>query len=533
MAHSMRRGVAMYALLSLLGSSRVGASTFGYNYTASPGCSGPTTLSGRSGTEYGSQHTPRSLRAAYAASCCAALPVVLSNARASTLVVQIAGPYCWGSYNSQCSGTEQSPINIAHASKAPESWHELHFTTSTCQSAYFFNTGHTWEVSTGTTCHGAHELDFNKVEYELESIVFRSPSEHTIGGAQYDGEVQLVHQTSAGAKLILSVLLREVDDESMRNSFLDFLWGLGTNRFTGAPNNVTGNWSTYANKSSGVYTSRAIDPYAEIVPSSPKYYAYTGSLTEPPCTEQVQWIVMSQIGRVSKLQLESFRASLAGVNGNVSNIGIPGQYGNSRPVRPLGSRSVYFFSGAPSDHSAHEAHEVDSGLIIHSALVPMQYFISSIGVIILAAGGLIFAAGLTRYFARVFYYWAFPTVKFVFIKTTLASMRFHFARTVVLVLEILVCADLLDTLTTPVHHQTWYLLGYISILVAIRTILSLHISTEIEELRTTKHTERSQHGVDNNLDSVHGQAHLGRPQPADPFRQHKSFDDSKGHSKHI
>ena len=64
----------MYALLSLLGSSRVGASTFGYNYTASPGCSGPTTLSGRSGTEYGSQHASRSLRAAYAASCCAALP---------------------------------------------------------------------------------------------------------------------------------------------------------------------------------------------------------------------------------------------------------------------------------------------------------------------------------------------------------------------------------------------------------------------------------------------------------------------------
>jgi len=56
-------------------------------------------------------------------------------------------------------------------------------------------------------------------------------------------------------------------------------------------------------------TSKPLDtPIAdlEIMPESPAHYQYSGSLTTPPCTEGVLWLVVKEIGSVSGEQVEKF-----------------------------------------------------------------------------------------------------------------------------------------------------------------------------------------------------------------------------------
>ena len=63
----------------------------------------------------------------------------------------------------------------------------------------------------------------------------------------------------------------------------------------------------------------------QLLPSDRHAYRYQGSLTTPPCSEGVTWIVFSEPHQLSKQQIDDF---VAIVNGN------------NRPVQPLGERKV-------------------------------------------------------------------------------------------------------------------------------------------------------------------------------------------------
>ena len=54
-------------------------------------------------------------------------------------------------------------------------------------------------------------------------------------------------------------------------------------------------------------------------------YRYEGSLTTPPCSEGVKWLVMTTPIEMSPEQVAQFRAIL---------------HGNNRPVQPLNGRTV-------------------------------------------------------------------------------------------------------------------------------------------------------------------------------------------------
>ena len=61
------------------------------------------------------------------------------------------------------------------------------------------------------------------------------------------------------------------------------------------------------------------------LPPSTAAYSYIGSFTTPPCTENVEWIVLRDPIKASRAQLEAFAARL---------------HHNNRPVQPLHDRKV-------------------------------------------------------------------------------------------------------------------------------------------------------------------------------------------------
>jgi carbonic anhydrase len=64
----------------------------------------------------------------------------------------------------------------------------------------------------------------------------------------------------------------------------------------------------------------------EMLPAERDYYQFTGSLTTPPCSEGVLWLVIKKPATASKAQLEAFSTTMG--------------FANNRPVQPLNARQV-------------------------------------------------------------------------------------------------------------------------------------------------------------------------------------------------
>ncbi len=63
-----------------------------------------------------------------------------------------------------------------------------------------------------------------------------------------------------------------------------------------------------------------------LFPNNHAYYRFSGSLTTPPCTEGVRWIVLKKPAFVSKAQIDAFKK-------------VMGQ-DNNRPVQAINAREI-------------------------------------------------------------------------------------------------------------------------------------------------------------------------------------------------
>lgn len=122
--------------------------------------------------------------------------------------------------------------------------------------------------------------------YELTRIVFHRPSEISIGGKTFALEAQLLHQSDDGKQAIVSVLLETGTENPAVQTVL---------------NNLP------LEKGGEVTPPGQGFDVARLLPEGRRYYTFMGSLTTPPCTEDVQWLVLKQPQQISPEQLAIFQ----------------------------------------------------------------------------------------------------------------------------------------------------------------------------------------------------------------------------------
>ena len=220
-----------------------------------------------------------------------------------------AGPNQWGDLSNDflsCRvGADQSPIEIESGANAglinvtsdsslptiSPNWSPSGLTV--------MNNGHTVEMLYD---EGSH-LEFEGSTLPLKQFHFHSPSEHILDGRQYPLEAHFVHQ--ANGKTMVVGMFFKLGEE---NKALSEVWNM-------AP--VT---------NSTIQHPEIVVNAMDLLPNDLSYFHYTGSLTTPPCTEGVTWIVLKTPVTASAAQLQFLQKRLAGPN--------------NRPIQPLDGRMI-------------------------------------------------------------------------------------------------------------------------------------------------------------------------------------------------
>ena len=190
------------------------------------------------------------------------------------------GPDHWGAldeaYGTCASGTQQSPIDLKEGRLAPLAPIEIKWTPFL---PTVINNGHTIKVDTDK--QGSMVLDGKT--YTLLQFHFHHESEHTINGRHYPLEAHFVHQAKDGSLGVLGVFFKEGN----ANPALQKIWNL-------APLDP-----------GEMKAEKRFKPGA-LLPRNRDYFRYEGSLTTPPCSEVVSWVVFSQPIEASKAQIDAF-----------------------------------------------------------------------------------------------------------------------------------------------------------------------------------------------------------------------------------
>jgi carbonic anhydrase len=220
------------------------------------------------------------------------------------------GPASWGELSPKFSacgdGKSQSPIDIDRTVKADLPSLKAEFKPAQLKIVHHehmadvINTGHSIQVNytEGDT------LQIGDAQFELLQYHFHSPSEHTVSGKRFPMEMHLVHQ-SADKKLAVAGVFIE---EGEHNAAFDPVWA-----------------NLPTQKSVETHLEHLTVNVDDLLPKNRSTYRYDGSLTTPPCSEGVKWMVFTSPIQLSANQIGAFRDILKG---------------NSRPVQALNGRTV-------------------------------------------------------------------------------------------------------------------------------------------------------------------------------------------------
>lgn len=210
------------------------------------------------------------------------------------------GPEEWGTlkpgYELCARGQRQSPIDIQSGIQV-----KLDPIGFDYKSGAFkvMDSGHTLQV---TPARGSSILVMGK-RYDLVQFDFHRPSEERVQGRSFDMALHLYHKDLDGRLAVLAVLLTE----GQSHPEIQLVWN---------------NWPLERQLEVAALAPLDLN---KLLPEDRRYFTYMGSLTTPPCTEGVLWIVLKEPVQLSAEQIAIF-AHLYPMN--------------ARPIQPANGRLI-------------------------------------------------------------------------------------------------------------------------------------------------------------------------------------------------
>jgi len=212
-----------------------------------------------------------------------------------------AGPEHWAKIDAKYAmcglGRNQSPVDLDGFVEAELQALKLGYKAG---AADIVNNGHTIQVNYAP----GSVLTVNGRSFELKQFHFHAPSENRIGGKQFPMEGHLVHADSQGNLAVVALMFQE----GAANALLDKLWE---------------KMPAKAGEKAALPPGLSV---AQLLPADRDYYRFNGSLTTPPCSEGVWWLVMKKPVSVSKAQVDKFSKTMG--------------FANNRPTQPVFARPI-------------------------------------------------------------------------------------------------------------------------------------------------------------------------------------------------
>lgn len=212
-----------------------------------------------------------------------------------------AGPENWGKLSPEFAtcdvGRNQSPINIEETARA--SLKPLK-AIQKFAAKDIVNNGHTVQIN----FKEGNMLALDNTAFQMKQVHFHSPSENTIRGKSFPLEAHFVHADSKGNLTVIGVMYTE----GKANAALAKLWEQLPNKM-----------------SEPVELKNRVIP-SDLIPENRGYYRFSGSLTTPPCSEGVRWLLMKSPLTASKEQIEAFKHAV--------------NHDNNRPIQALNGRLI-------------------------------------------------------------------------------------------------------------------------------------------------------------------------------------------------
>jgi carbonic anhydrase len=193
-------------------------------------------------------------------------------------------------------GVNQSPIDLTGFTES-----ELPAITFNYQltSSDILNNGHAIQANVKE----GSSITVDGKTFELKQFHFHNPSENNINGKSFPLEAHFVHASKDGELAVVAVMFEEGEE----NKALNELWAK-------MPQNVG---------DKNPIDAKNLDA---LLPKDRDYYRFNGSLTTPPCTEGVRWLVMKKPVTLSAAQIETFKKVM--------------HHHNNRPIQPTNARVI-------------------------------------------------------------------------------------------------------------------------------------------------------------------------------------------------
>ncbi|PSR95204.1 Alpha carbonic anhydrase [Actinidia chinensis var. chinensis] len=223
------------------------------------------------------------------------------------------GPARWGEIHPEWStcktGTMQSPIDMLNDRVQEETYLGKLKRDYRPSNATLVNRGHDMSLKWDG---GAGHIEINGTQYVLKQCHWHTPSEHTINGERFDLEFHMVHESESKKIAVIGIMYNIGQPDSFLSEISEHLAAIVDSeeekRFVGI-----------------------VDP-KQIKIGSRRYYRYIGSLTIPPCSQNVVWTIVRKVRTVSEEQVKLLRDAVQDEHDT-----------NARPIQPINTRPVKLY----------------------------------------------------------------------------------------------------------------------------------------------------------------------------------------------